>query len=183
MGRTAAMLRRAGEMELGLCLYCNRACDLPGIARLFTIISQLGNGIFWYSLVILLPIVFGSEALLASLHMSVIGAIGLVVYKLIKQYTRRRRPGHVHDLIRLVSAPLDYYSFPSGHTLHAVSFTIIALHYYPQLGLLLVPFAVLVAFSRVILGLHYPTDVFAGALIGATLALASLDIPLSTLAI
>ena len=54
-------------------------------------------------------------------------------------------------------------SFPSGHTLHAASFTILALSSFPELGWLLVPFSSLVAVSRVVLGLHYPSDVAAGA--------------------
>jgi membrane-associated phospholipid phosphatase len=58
-------------------------------------------------------------------------------------------------------APLDEFSFPSGHTLHAVSFTIVALAYYPWLAPLLVPFTAGVALSRVVLGLHYPSDVLA----------------------
>jgi undecaprenyl-diphosphatase len=82
----------------------------------------------------------------------------------------RQRPYIQHGGITLGAAPLDLYSFPSGHTLHAVSFTMVALIYYPNLAWLLIPFASLVAMSRVILGLHYPSDVFAGALIGALLA-------------
>jgi undecaprenyl-diphosphatase len=71
-------------------------------------------------------------------------------------------------------APLDHYSFPSGHTLHAVSFTVVALHYYPQLAWVLVPFTLLVAGSRVFLGLHYPSDVAAAAAIGYLLAYAGI---------
>ena len=66
--------------------------------------------------------------------------------------------------------PLDRYSFPSGHTLHAVSFAWQATVHFPELGWVLVPLAALIAASRVVLGLHYPTDVLAGAAIGASLA-------------
>jgi len=65
--------------------------------------------------------------------------------------------------------PLDEFSFPSGHTLHAVSFTIVALTWFPALAPLLVPFTVLVAASRVVLGLHYPSDVLAATAIGGVL--------------
>jgi undecaprenyl-diphosphatase len=66
--------------------------------------------------------------------------------------------------------PLDRYSFPSGHTLHAVSFTWQAVAHFPQLAWILIPLALLIALSRVVLGLHYPTDVIAGAAVGALLA-------------
>ena len=82
----------------------------------------------------------------------------------------RQRPYILHGGITLGTAPLDTYSFPSGHTLHAVAFTMVALAYCPQLAWLLIPLTGLVAASRVILGLHYPSDVFAGAVIGALLA-------------
>jgi undecaprenyl-diphosphatase len=54
--------------------------------------------------------------------------------------------------------------------LHAVLFSTVALSYYPQLAIVLVPFTVLIGLSRVVLGLHYPSDVFAGALIGSVVA-------------
>ena len=67
-------------------------------------------------------------------------------------------------------APLDEFSFPSGHTLHAVAFTLVALTYYPLLAWLLIPFSASVAASRVVLGLHYPSDVLAATVIGSALA-------------
>ena len=75
-----------------------------------------------------------------------------------------------HPGINLAMPPLDRYSFPSGHTLHAVSFAWQAIAHFPALSWILVPAASLIALSRVVLGLHYPTDVLAGAAIGALLA-------------
>jgi undecaprenyl-diphosphatase len=70
----------------------------------------------------------------------------------------------------LTGKPLDKFSFPSGHTLHAVVFGVVALNYYPQLAFIILPFTTLVGLSRVVLGLHYPSDVLAGALIGSLIA-------------
>ena len=76
--------------------------------------------------------------------------------------------------IRAWIAPLDEFSFPSGHTLHAVAFSIVAVAHYPLLAVVLLPFTACVALSRVVLGLHYPSDVLAAIGIGSTLAATSL---------
>jgi undecaprenyl-diphosphatase len=104
------------------------------------------------------------------LHMVAVGLVGLMIYKWLKKKTLRPRPCDLHPAILRGTAPLDEFSFPSGHTLHAVGFAMVALAYFPWLAPIVVPFALLVALSRVILGLHYPTDVLAGAAIGYALA-------------
>ena len=71
-------------------------------------------------------------------------------------------------------APLDEFSFPSGHTLHAIAFSSVAVAHYPWLAWPLAPFVALVAASRVVLGLHYPSDVLAASVIGTALASLSL---------
>lgn len=55
-----------------------------------------------------------------------------------------------------------------------MSFSVVASHYYPQLAWVLVPFTLLVASSRVFLGLRYPSDVAAAAAIGLALAYAGI---------
>jgi undecaprenyl-diphosphatase len=88
------------------------------------------------------------------------------IYRFVKTRTSRPRPFAAHQDIDLWAAPLDLYSFPSGHTMHAVALGILASVYFPYLVWFLVPFACLTAVSRVVLGLHYPSDVAAGAFIG-----------------
>jgi len=113
------------------------------------------------------------RALLPVLHMAVAGLVGTMIYKWLKVRTLRPRPYNVHQQISLRSIPLDQFSFPSGHTLHAVIFTLVAIHYYPALSVALIPFCILIGLSRPILGLHYPSDVLVGALIGFFISLIS----------
>jgi undecaprenyl-diphosphatase len=172
--KTPAIFQRMDQYELAYCLRFNRACRLRQIEHLFAGISRLGDGAFWYILMLILSITKGKQGLIASLHMLMVGVLCLLLYKWLKARTERTRPFTRHAGIHICTAPLDYYSFPSGHTLHAVAFSFIALTYFPALAWLLVPFTLLIALSRLILGLHYPTDVLAGAALGAILASASL---------
>jgi undecaprenyl-diphosphatase len=153
-----------------LCQQCNRASNIAWVRQTFAAASRLGNGVFWYTLMIALLVSEGYAALPAVLHMIVVGLICTVIYKTVKAHTSRPRPYQAQPEITLCVSPLDQFSFPSGHTLHASAFAIVAIAYYPALFWLLVPFAVRVACSRVVLGLHYPSDVLAGAAIGASLA-------------
>ena len=159
----AQLFRRADALEQRWCVRLNRACDRAMVRAFFAVVSRLGDGPFWYALILLLPVVFGSAGVLPAARMALVGVIGVVLYK------------YVSHLGIIPGTPaLDRYSFPSGHTLHAVSFTILAISSFPALAVLLVPFACLVAASRVVLGLHYPTDVVAGALIGSALSAAAM---------
>jgi len=170
-----ARWQRFDRADQALCLLVNRGCHYPPVKLVFAVVSRLGDGGFWYLLMLMLAANGESTALVAG-QMAVTGVIGTALYKLLKMRFVRERPYIAHAGIELGSAPLDRYSFPSGHTLHAVCFTILATAHVPELMPILVPFAVLVGASRVVLGLHYPTDVMAGGLIGALLAGASLSV-------
>jgi len=100
--------------------------------------------------------------------------VGLALYRGLKNVLVRERPYMTHAAIVCAGRPLDRFSFPSGHTLHAVSFTVIICAALPWAALVLVPAALLIALSRMVLGLHYPTDVVAGGLLGAGIAFATL---------
>ena len=156
--------------DAGWCLRANRWGRAHSIRRFFASISRLGDGVFWYLLMAALVVVDGLDGLAASAHLAGTGAIALLMYKLLKRWTRRPRPFASDLRIHAWVAPLDEFSFPSGHTLHAVAFSVVAMAHYPVLALLLVPFTACVAVSRVVLGLHYPSDVLAATVIGSMLA-------------
>ena len=164
---------RFEDMERSLCLKVNRGCSVARVRQVFTLVSRLGDGGFWYLLMLLLA-VSGEQTALVAFQMAVTGLVATLLYKTIKTRLSRERPYIVYEGIELGTAPLDRYSFPSGHTLHAVCFTVLATAHVPELALVLVPFSLLVGASRVVLGLHYPSDVAVGGLIGALLAAVSL---------
>lgn len=153
--------------------HCNRI-NQRRTGEVFALISRLGDGWVWFALMAALPLIHGAHAVAVALAMLGTGAVATLLYKLIKQSTHRLRPCEQTPDLILTVAPLDRFSFPSGHTLHAVCFTVIACSAFPAWTWLLVPFTVLVGLSRLVLGLHYLSDVLVGALIGGTLGVGAI---------
>jgi undecaprenyl-diphosphatase len=168
-----ALLHQLSVLEAPLCRAANQRGDDLETQRFFVVVSRLGDGVFWYIIMLLLPALFGKAGALVAAQMLAVGVVSLLVYKVLKSVTVRRRPCESFPDIRRHAPMLDLYSFPSGHTMHAVGFTAVLIAHYPSLGLLVTPFALLVASSRLVLGLHYPSDVVFGALIGGGVAWAS----------
>ena len=162
------------DLERGACLRANALSRHAAVARFFGGVSRLGD----YPAYVILGIVCsawpGVPAAHVALQSGLTALAGVLLYKLLKERLVRERPFVRYGDIVCGAPPLDRYSFPSGHTLHAVSFAVFFGTYVPLLLWILVPFALLVALSRLILGLHYPSDVAVGGTLGLFLALASL---------
>ncbi|CAG0958057.1 undecaprenyl-diphosphatase [Methylophilaceae bacterium] len=166
-------LNRFNRFDSFLCIRVNRTSQYLWVRLWFRLVSRLGDGVFWYAIMLGIWLTQGDAGVVPAVHMALAGLMGTLLYKWLKGKTLRPRPYEVHQDIWLTGRPLDRFSFPSGHTLHAVAFSLVAVGYYPELAWLVLPFTVMVAMSRVVLGLHYPSDVLAGAAIGALIALLS----------
>jgi len=162
--------QRISAVDDGLCLLVNRASHRRALAALFRFISRIGDGIFWYALMLVLPLLYGWHGGIASGAMAITGLLNLLLYRKCKASVSRERPFITLEPIHLAGVPLDRFSFPSGHTQHAVGFSVIAVTFFPQTAVVLYPVAFLIALSRPLLGLHYPSDVLMGAALGYIVA-------------
>ena len=88
----------------------------------------------------------------------------------LKNIVARPRPCWLEAIDLLVKNPKDY-SFPSGHTWSAVTGAWVATAANRKFGYVAIPLAIVLAFSRLYLFVHFPSDVLAGALLGALLGI------------
>jgi undecaprenyl-diphosphatase len=139
-------------------------------------VTRLGDGWIWYALAIIILFVGGERRFLAVGSGLTAALAGIVVFRQLKLISKRPRPYKVEPHCWAMVTPPDRFSFPSGHSMTAFSITVTIGHFYPELQLMLVILALSIAASRIILGMHYLTDVIAGAAIGIGLGLASLSL-------
>ena len=164
---------RVLEWDRACAVLLNRSLS-PALEKVWVAVDRLGDYRLWVVFILALAAFCGPTGTQCAIHMIVAGGLALACYKIVKSCAGRPRP--CAGMVRRCVEPLDEFSFPSGHTLHAVALSVVALAHLPILGFVLVPFTALVALSRVALGLHYPSDVLAGAAIGASTALLSFAI-------
>jgi undecaprenyl-diphosphatase len=156
--------------DLSWAQWLHRAARYDSLVRVLVVVSRLGDGLFWYVLIAALALLGGTQERDVAMQMIVAGALNLPLYFWLKRSIGRPRPFDRCPDIRACARALDQFSFPSGHTLHAFAFLTICTWYFPVAAFALVPMVVLIAVSRVALGLHYPSDVAAGAVLGTTVA-------------
>lgn len=139
----------------------------PVMDKVMCFVSRLGNaGMIWILLAIVL-FFFPKTKKTALILVTALVVDGILCNGILKNLIRRVRPYDVNTAITLlISKPIDF-SFPSGHT--AVSFAAVTSLFLAREKMLWKPallLAVLIAFSRMYLYVHYPTDILGGILVG-----------------
>lgn len=136
-------------------------------ARISRLVSRTGDGPLYGVLALALVSFDGDRGVRFLLSGLGIFALELPLYLLLKNYIRRERPSGLPVFIR----PSDRYSLPSGHTAAAFVMACLLTAFYPTFAALAFFWASCIGASRLLLGVHYLTDLIAGALLGTGCAL------------
>jgi undecaprenyl-diphosphatase len=136
--------------------------------------TRMGDGWLWYSLGTLLLAFGGSRGYVAFGAAGCAAITGIFVFKALKKLSHRPRPCQYEPHCWAKILPPDQFSFPSGHTMTAFSIALVLSYFYPGLEAPIYFLAVSIAISRVVLGMHFLSDVLAGAVIGSALGLGSI---------
>jgi len=131
---------------------------------LATLGAHLGDGALWAVVGVALW-VWGAPHVRALILVSALAVLGTgILSTAVKYLVRRPRPQerrHFHAI------KYDRYSFPSGHAVRMAAIAVVIWRFVPALAPIGYPLALLVSLCRVLVGVHYPSDVLAGLLIGS----------------
>lgn len=135
-----------------------------------------GDGWLWYTLGLILLLYGGDHRFAAIGAAACAAAAGIFLFRVLKHASRRKRPCEIEPHCWARILPPDRYSFPSGHAITAFGVAISIGLFYPDLQGCLLAAAFLIAGSRIVLGMHFLSDVLAGSAIGALLGFTSFHI-------
>lgn len=135
-----------------------------------------GDGWLWYGMGLFVLLFGGYDRFQAVGAGALAAGVGIAVFLRLKKATGRKRPCALEPHCWATLLPPDQFSFPSGHTITAFAVAVSLSMVYPSLAVGLLFCAVSVAASRILLGMHFLSDVLAGALIGTTLAYLSVHL-------
>lgn len=135
--------------------------------------TRAGDGWLWYSLGLLIILFGGENRLIATAAAGSAAVTGVGLFILLKKISGRKRPCEIEPHVWAHLLPPDQFSFPSGHTITAFAVAVSIGEFYPVLLGILLFSALCIATSRILLGMHFLSDVLVGAMIGSGLAMTS----------
>ncbi len=162
------------SIDVALFRFGNETIANPAGDWFFPFITNLRNMIVPYALLVLGLLFFGKKrgAVTVLLLIVTITLADQISSFVVKPWVGRLRPCHVLDDVRLLVGCGSGKSFTSSHATNNFALAVLVSHFYPVARPWLLLFASLVAFSRVYVGVHYPSDILGGAVLGTLIALA-----------
>jgi undecaprenyl-diphosphatase len=142
----------------------------PRWVRIWMVLaSRLGDGWLWYAIGLILLVFGGANRFTAVGAATLSAAVSVALFLQLKKLAHRKRPCGTERSCWATLLPPDQFSFPSGHTMTAFSVAVPLGLFYPGLEAGLLFCALSIAASRILLGLHFLSDVLAGSALGAIL--------------
>lgn len=159
-------------MELEI-LHAIQGLHAEWLNPIMIFLSKIGEaGICWIVLSIVLMIFKKTRK--CGITMAISMLITYIIANLcLKNLIARPRPCAVDNSVELLVAFPKEFSFPSGHTSNGFAASVVIFLYNKKWGLLAILIAATIAFSRLYLFVHYPTDILAGIVIGTMDAIIS----------
>lgn len=144
--------------------------EAPRWVRLYLMgATRGGDGWLWYAMGLAILALGGKTRFQALGAAGLSSVLSIILFLWLKRLTGRRRPCQIEPHCWATLLPPDQFSFPSGHTMTAFAVAIPMILFYPTLTIGLLFCALSIAASRILLGMHFLSDVVAGALIGTAL--------------
>ena len=162
------------QLDCRLFRQVNRYFNHQNLNRFLRIITHFGGARFTIFTTILLIMITSGSVQFIVISSAISLAVSHIPVAIAKKFFPRKRPYVVLEQINVLADPLKDHSFPSGHTTAIFSIIVPFIVLNPLLATILLPIGMVVGISRIFLGLHYPSDVLIGMLLGSSTGLVSI---------